>query len=83
MPEANRIVNAKVYEFEQDLRARKTEVAEELRNYPAWQVVYTKAERKAAAIRFLTKKADGHRLSTDLAVEISKAAANSVHVSNY
>lgn len=83
MPEANRIVNAKVYEFEQDFRARKAEVAEELRNFPAWQVVYTKAERKAVAIRFLTKKADGHRLSADLAVEISDAAANPVYVSRY
>lgn len=83
MPEANRIVNAKVYEFEQDFRARKAEVAEELRNFPAWQVVCTKAERKAAAMRFLTKKAHGHRLSMDLAVEISDAAANPVYVSRY
>lgn len=83
MPEANRIVNAKVYEFEQDFRARKAEIAEELRNFPAWQVVYTKAKRKDAAMKFLAKKADGHRLSTDLAEEISDAAANPMYVSRY
>ncbi|WP_017197435.1 hypothetical protein [Arthrobacter sp. M2012083] len=83
MPEANRIINAKVYEFEQDFRARKEEITDELRNFPAWQVVYSKAERKAAAMKFLTKKADGYRLSTDLAVEISEAAANPVYVSRY
>ena len=65
MPEANRIISAKVYEFEQDFRARKAEIVEELRNFPAWQVVYSKAERKAAAMKFLTNKADGYRLSTD------------------
>jgi hypothetical protein len=68
---------------EQDFRARKAEVADELRNYPAWQVVYTKAKRKDAAMKFLAKKADGHRLSTDLAEEISEAAANPVYVSRY
>jgi hypothetical protein len=83
MPEANRIISAKVYEYEQDFRDRKAEIADELRNFPAWQAVYSKAERKAAAMKFLTKKADGHRLSTDLAVEISDAAAKPVYVSRY
>lgn len=83
MPEANRIVNAKVYEYEQDFRARKAEIAAELREYPAWQVVYTEAKRKDAAMKFLAKKADGHRLSTDLAEETSEAAANPMYVSRY
>ncbi len=83
MPEANRIVNARVYEFEQDFRARKAQIAEELQNYPVWQGVYTKAKRKEAAMEFLAKKADGHRLSTNLAEEISEAAANPVYVSRY
>lgn len=80
MPDANKIVNSKVYEFEQDFRARKTELADELRKYPAWQQVYTKAKRKDEAIKFLTKKADGYRLSTDLAEEISEAAATRVNL---
>ncbi|MDF9749186.1 hypothetical protein [Arthrobacter sp. ES3-54] len=83
MADANKIVNAKVYEFEQDFRARKSELADELTAYPAWRTVYTKAKRKDAAIKFLTKKADGYRLSTDLAEEISEAAANPVYVSRY
>jgi hypothetical protein len=84
MPEANRIVNAKVYEFEQDFRARKAEIAEELRNYPAWQqVVYTKAKRGVVTMKLLAKKADGHRLSVDLAEEINEAAANPVYLSRY
>jgi hypothetical protein len=80
MPDANKIVNAKVYEFEQDFRARKDVLADELRAYPAWQRVYTKAKRKDAAVGFLTKKADGYRLSTDLAEEISEAAAIPVNI---
>ena len=48
-PEANRIIGEKVYEYEQDFRARKTELADELRTYPAWQRVYTQIQRKAAA----------------------------------
>jgi hypothetical protein len=80
MPEANKLVNAKVYEFEQDFRGRKSELADELRSYPAWQRVYTQIKRNAAAAEFLMKKADGYRLSNDLAEEISDAAANPVYV---
>lgn len=83
MPDANKIVNAKVYEFEQDFRTRKTELANELRTYPDWDRVYTQIKRKAAAAKFLMEKADGYRLSTDLAEEISEAAANPVYVSRY
>lgn len=83
MPEANRIVNARVYEFEADFRARKAEIAEELPNVPAWQVVNTKAKRREVTMKFLAKKADGHRLGTDLADEISDAAANPVYFSRY
>lgn len=83
MPAANKIVSAKVYEFEQDVRTRKSELADELRTYPAWQRVYTQIKRKAAAAMFLMEKADGYRLSTDLAEEISEVAANPVYVSRY
>lgn len=83
MPDANKIVNAKIYEFEQDFLARKAELAEELRDSPDWQRVYTKINRRTAALQFLTKKADGYRLSTDLAQEISEIAANPVYVSRY
>ncbi|MET3812433.1 hypothetical protein [Arthrobacter sp. UYEF3] len=82
-PDANRIIGEKAYEYEQDFRARKSELADELRTYPAWQRVYTQIKRKAAAAEFLMKKADGYRLSTDLAGEISEAAANPVYVSRY
>jgi stress-induced morphogen len=82
-PEANRIIGEKVYEYEQDFRARKSELADELRTYPAWQRVYTQIKRKAATAEFLKEKADGYRLSTDLAGEISEAAANPVYVSRY
>jgi stress-induced morphogen len=82
-PEANRIIGEKVYEYEQDFRARKTELADELRTYPAWQRVYTQIQRKAAAAEFLKEKADCYRLSTDLASEISEAAAKPVYVSRY
>lgn len=79
MPEANKIVNAKVYEFEQDFSARKKELALELHSYPEWLKETTKVRRKAAAIKFLTKKADGYRLSTDLAEEVSETAAMIPH----
>jgi hypothetical protein len=83
MADANKIVNAKVYEFEQDFRARKSELADELRTYPAWHRVYTQIKRKAAAAEFLMEKAHGYRLSTDLAGEISEVAANPLYVSRY
>lgn len=76
-------MNAKVYEYEEDFRARKAEIAAELREYTTWQVVYTKAKRKEAAMKFLMKMAEGHRLSADLAEEISDAAANPVCISRY
>lgn len=83
MPDANKIVSAKVYEFEQDFRARKPELADELRTFPAWQRVYTQIKRRTVAAEFLMEKADGYRLSTELAREISDAAANPVYVSRY
>lgn len=46
-------------------------------------MVYTKAKRQETAMKFLMKKAEGHRLSVDLAEEISDAAANPVYISRY
>lgn len=66
MPEANRIVKAKAYEYEQDFSSRISELAQEVRKYPEWQQVYTKGKRKVAALEFLTEKADGYRLGNDL-----------------
>jgi hypothetical protein len=83
MAAANKILNAKAYEFEQDFRTRKTELADELRSDSAWCRVYTKLKRKDAAIKFLMKKANGYRLSADLAEEISEAAAIPEYVSRY
>lgn len=83
MPDANRIIGEKVYEFEQDFGARIVELATELRAHPEWQRVYTKIKRKAAAAKFLMEKTDGYRLSNDLIEEISEAAANPVYVSRY
>jgi cation transport regulator ChaC len=59
MPEANRIVKAKAYEYEQDFNSRISELAHELRDYPEWKQVYTKGKRKVAALKFLMEKADG------------------------
>lgn len=75
MPEANKIVRAKAYEYEQDFSTRVSQLADELREYPEWKRVYTKSKRTAAAVRFLIEKADGYRLPTPLAEEISEAAA--------
>jgi hypothetical protein len=75
MPEANKIVRAKAYEYEQDFSTRVSQLADELREYPDWKRVYTKGKRTAAAVKFLIEKADGYRLPTPLAEEISEAAA--------
>lgn len=74
-PLANRRIAEKVYEYEQDFGGRKKELALELISYPEWLKETTKVRRKTAAIKFLTRKADGYRLSTDLAEEISDIAA--------
>ncbi|WP_459384534.1 hypothetical protein [Arthrobacter humicola] len=76
MPDANRIVNAKAMEFEEDFRARKRELAAELSNVPDFYMQNTKAGRKLVAIDFLTEKADGYRfLNSNFAVELSDAAS--------
>jgi hypothetical protein len=64
-----------VYEYEQDFGGRKKELALELISCNEWLKETTKARRKTAAIKFLTRKADGYRLSIDLAEEISDIAA--------
>ncbi|MEO5318917.1 hypothetical protein PV761_10095 [Arthrobacter sp. CC3] len=74
-PLANRRIAEKVYEYEQDFVGRKKELALELNSYHEWLKETTKVRRKTAAIKFLTRKADGNRLSTDLAEEISDIAA--------
>lgn len=61
VPAANRIIGEKVYEFEEDFRARKSELADVLRVYPKWQRVFTVAKGRTVAIQFLTDKADGYR----------------------
>lgn len=76
MPDANRIVNAKAMEFEEDFRARKHELASELSNVPDFYTQNTKAGKKLVAIDFLTEKADGYRfLNSNFAVELSDAAS--------
>lgn len=80
LPEANKIVRAKAYEHEQDLRTRVPELADELREYPDWKRVHTKSKRTDAAMKFLVEKADGHRQPVTLAEEISDAASS--HVSS-
>lgn len=74
-PLVNRKIAEKVYEYEQDFSARKKELALELHSYHEWLKETTKVRRKAAAIKSLTRKADGYRLSTDLAEEISEVAS--------
>ncbi len=74
LPEANKIVRAKAYEYEQNFTGRISELAKELREYPEWMREHTKGKRTAAAMTFLTEKADGYRLPTQLAEEISEAA---------
>lgn len=84
IPEANKVVNRRALEFEQDFRARKTELAAELSAYPDWYRESTKAKKKLAAIKFLTKKADGHRpMNGNFAEELSEAAVHPVYVSRY
>lgn len=84
IPEANKVVNRKAHEFEQDFRERKTELAAELSAYPDWYRESTKAKKKLAAIKFLTKKADGYRLmNSNFADELSEAATHPVYVSRY
>lgn len=78
MPDANRIIGEKVYEFEKDFGVRIVELATELRARPEWQRVYTKMKRKVAAAKFLMEKTGGYRLSNELIEEISEAAANPV-----
>ncbi|MGO4590299.1 hypothetical protein [Paenarthrobacter sp. 2TAF44] len=76
IPDANRIVNAKAMEFEEDFRARKRELAGELSSVPDFYMQNTKAGKKLAAIDFLTEKADGYRfLNSNFAVELSDAAS--------
>jgi hypothetical protein len=76
MPDANRIVNAKAMEFEEDFRARKRELAAELSNVPDFYMQNTKAGKKLIAIDFLTEKADGYRfLNSNFAVELSDVAS--------
>lgn len=84
IPEANKVVNRKALEYEQDFRTRKTELAAELSAYPGWYREGTKAKKKLAAIKFLTEKADGHRpMNSNFAEELSEAAAHPVYVSRY
>ncbi|BCW78321.1 hypothetical protein [Arthrobacter sp. NicSoilC5] len=76
IPEANKIVNAKAVEFEEDFRSRKRELAIELSNVEDFYMQNTKAGKKLAAIEFLIEKADGHRfLNSNFATELTQAAS--------
>lgn len=79
LPEANRIVAMKAYEYEQDFRANVLQMMIELRAYPDWQRVFTKAQRTDAALKFLMEKAEGYRLPKLFAEELSEAAAKPVN----
>lgn len=74
LPEANKIIKAKAYEYEQSFTGRISELAKELREYPEWMRGHTKGRRTAAAMTLLAEKTDGYRLPTQLAEEISEAA---------
>ncbi|MCC3280763.1 hypothetical protein LJ754_16590 [Arthrobacter sp. zg-Y40] len=75
IPSANKIVNDKAYEFEEDFRAHKNELALELAEYPDWCRATTKAQKKLVTIDFLTNKAGGYRLmNSKFAEELSDAA---------
>lgn len=75
IPRANKIVNDKAYEFEEDFRANKNDLVLELAEDPDWCRVTTKAQKKLVTINFLTNKAGGYRLmNSKFAEELSDAA---------
>jgi len=78
LPEANRIVGAKAYSYEQDFGTKVSQLGAELRKRSDWQRVFTKAERTALALKFLMEKADGYRLPKLLAEEVSAAAVRPI-----
>ncbi|MCQ1988233.1 hypothetical protein [Arthrobacter sp. zg-Y844] len=82
LPEANRIVAMKAYEYEQAFRTRVLQMGSELRGHPDWQRVFTKARRTDIALKFLMEKAEGYRLPKLLAEEVSEAAAKPVNTAH-